>query len=485
MKKNKKKILMMSDDLRMHSGVAVMSKEIVMGAIHHYDFVQIGGSVKHPEEGKIVDMSQAVRESIGVKDAYLKIYPTSGYGSQDMLRQIIEIEKPDAVLHYTDPRFWLWFYQMEHEIRTKIPIFYYEIWDDLPDPKYNRDYYLSCDLLMAISKQTYGINKRLVPEFEDWQITYVPHGINTEKFFKINPNNSDFIKFKKEYDLDEYDFKILYLNRNIRRKVPGDVVMAYKHFVEQLPKNKQKKCVLIFHTAPVDDNGTDLRVVCKTLIPDQNVIFTYDKGGPFDDIKMNYLYNAIDVYVNIASNEGFGLGSAEALTVGKPIIVNVTGGLQDQCGFKKRVETSDGDTTINTLKYLTPDDYIELGSNHQGKYKKHGKWVKPVWPKTLSLLGSPPTPYIFDDRCRWDEVGDAMKEWYDVGVEERERCGELGRKFVCEKDVGMTAKEMCNRFIESMDSAFEKWKPKSLYDLIKIEDNIKEDISIKVIGDQA
>ena len=68
MKKNKKKILMMSDDLRMHSGVAVMSKEIVMGAIHHYDFVQIGGSVKHPEEGKIVDMSQAVRESIGVKD---------------------------------------------------------------------------------------------------------------------------------------------------------------------------------------------------------------------------------------------------------------------------------------------------------------------------------------------------------------------------------------------------------------------------------
>ena len=45
----------------------------------------MGGAVKHPEEGKIVDMSQAVQNEYGIKDAYLKIYPLSGYGNADDL----------------------------------------------------------------------------------------------------------------------------------------------------------------------------------------------------------------------------------------------------------------------------------------------------------------------------------------------------------------------------------------------------------------
>ena len=52
---SKKKILLLSDDLRMHSGIATQSKEFVMGTIHKYDWVQLGGAVKHPEAGKIID----------------------------------------------------------------------------------------------------------------------------------------------------------------------------------------------------------------------------------------------------------------------------------------------------------------------------------------------------------------------------------------------------------------------------------------------
>ena len=80
-KPKKKKILLLSDDLRMHSGIATQSKEFVMGTIHKYDWCQLGGAVKHPEQGKIIDMSQAVQNEYGVKDAYLKIYPISGYGN--------------------------------------------------------------------------------------------------------------------------------------------------------------------------------------------------------------------------------------------------------------------------------------------------------------------------------------------------------------------------------------------------------------------
>ena len=452
----KKKILLLSDDLRMHSGIATVSKDIVMETIHHYDWVQMGGAIKHPEEGKIFDMSPSIQNEFGVKDAYLKIYPVSGYGNEDLLREVMAIEKPDAILHYTDPRFWIWLYNMEAEIRRNIPIFYYNIWDDLPDPKYNTNYYKSSDLLMAISKQTYGINKRLLPEYEDWQITYVPHGISSRRFKKINDDETTLINFEDELKMSEKKFKILYSNRNIRRKLPGDVVMAYKYFMDGLTQEQRDECVMIFHCAPVDENGTDIPRVCRHLIPDYDVKFTYSwNNRPFNDAEMNLLFNSADVYINLASNEGFGLGSCEALTVGTPIIVNVTGGLQDQCGFR--------DDDGNLLK---PEDYVELGSNHRGKYKTHGEWVKPVYPTSISLQGSPPTPYIWDDRCQPEDAAEKLKEYYDMGRKERKRLGGLGTKFCRENQ--MTATVMGENFIKSMDGGFENWKPRKKYSMVKV-----------------
>ena len=446
----KKKILLMSDDLRMHSGVATVSKDIVFETLNEYDWVQMGGAIKHPEVGKIVDMSEHLQKDFGIKDGYLKIYPVDGYGNEDLLRQVIDIEKPDAILHYTDPRFWIWFYNMEAEIRRNIPIFYYNIWDDLPDPQYNTNYYKSSDLLMGISKQTYGINKRLLPDYEDWQITYVPHGISERRFNKVEDDNVSLIDFDAKHGISNKKFKILYSNRNIRRKQPGDVMLAYKYFMDGLTPEQRDECVLVFHCSPVDDNGTDLPRVHKHLCPEYDVCFTYQTDGrPFGDNDMNLLLNSADVYINLASNEGFGLGSAEALTVGTPIIVNVTGGLQDQCGFKK-----DGE-------FLTPDDYVELGSNHKGTYTEHGEWVFPVYPTNRSLQGSPMTPYIFDDRCQPEDASVQLKKLYDLGREERKRLGSLGTKF-CEENL-MTSKAMGQEFISSMNGAFDNWKPKPKY----------------------
>ena len=453
----KKKILLMSDDLRMHSGVATVSKDIVLETLHEYDWVQIGGAIKHPEVGKIVDMSEGLSE-FGIEDGYLRVYPVDGYGSEDILREVIDRENPDAILHYTDPRFWIWFYNMESEIRRNIPIFYYNIWDDLPDPQYNTNYYRSCDLLMGISKQTYGINKRLLKPYgyEDWQITYVPHGISPRRFYKIEDDDAKLLDFEEKHRLLDKKFKILYSNRNIRRKQPGDVLMAYKYFMDELTSEQREECVLVWHCAPIDDNGTDLPRQCRHLIPDYDVCFTYDNANEaFDDEDMNLLFNSADVYINMASNEGFGLGSCEALTVGTPIIVNVTGGLQDQCGFRNE----DGE-------FLTPDDYVELGSNHRGKYKNHGEWVKPVYPTNISLQGSPPTPYIWDDRCQPEDVVPLFREFYDMGRKKRKKLGSLGTKFC--KENNMTAEAMGQNFINSMNGAFENWKPSKRYTMEKI-----------------
>ena len=457
---DKPKILLLSDDLRMHSGIGTQSKEFVMGTLHKYEWVQIGGAIKHPDEGKLIDMNKIVREETGIDDAYLKIYPTSGYGSPDMLRHIMQIEKPDAIIHFTDPRFWIWLYQMEHEIRQDIPIMYYNIWDDLPDPLYNSNYYRSCDMLLSISKQTYGINKRILSKYgyEDWQIQYVPHGVSSKKFFIVDKGDTKFREFEQKHGLDKYKFKILYLNRNVRRKSPGDVALAYKHMMDKLTPEQRKECVFVWHAAPIDDNGTDMKAVCEAMLPEYPVIFTYDTaGGPMSDEEINYLYNSIDVYINLASNEGFGLGSLEALTVGKPIVVNVTGGLQDQCGFM------DVDPAGGAFRYLNADDYVELKSNHRATYRQHGKWVMPVFPSNISLQGSPQTPYIFDDRCSYEDGGTALLAWYKLGDEKRKEYGEVGRQWVMSDDARMTSKHMSDSFIKNIDRCFEKWSPKKRY----------------------
>ena len=88
----KKKILLLSDDLRMSSGVGTMSKEFVMGTIHHYDWAQAGGAIKHPEKGKVVNMDEAIRKDTGIADASLTIYPIDGYGSQELIRELLKRE---------------------------------------------------------------------------------------------------------------------------------------------------------------------------------------------------------------------------------------------------------------------------------------------------------------------------------------------------------------------------------------------------------
>ena len=459
----KKKILLLSDDLRMSSGVGTMSKEFVLGTIHHYDWVQIGGAITHPENGKKVSMDTVTSEETGVKDAKLTIYPTNGYGNQDLLRNVLNFEKPDAILHYTDPRFWGWLYAMEHEIRQHIPIFYYNIWDDWPAPQYNEFFYESSDLIMNISKQTVGIVKDVAKKKPrtDWDCTYLPHGVSDKYFFPISIFDDEYkkvVEFKQQLTDDKVKFLVFYNNRNIRRKVPGDVILAFKHFCDLLPEERREEVALLMHTQPVDDNGTDLPEVARTLCSDYKVYFSANK---LEANKLNYLYNMVDVTVNMASNEGFGLGTCESLMAGTPIIVNVTGGLQDQCGFK-----------LNG-RLLTSKDYEEIKSLHDDRKWAHnedltwGEWVKPVWPSNRCLQGSPPTPYIFDDRCRWDDVADKIYEWYDMSEDERRECGKKGIEFVNDKEIMMSGKMMSQNFIDQMDTGFEKWTPRKRYSIFK------------------
>jgi glycosyltransferase involved in cell wall biosynthesis len=457
----KKKILLLSDDLRMTSGIANVSKQLVLGTVDKYDWVQLGAAIKHPDQGKVFDLSESVQNETGVKDAYVKLYPSDGYGNADVIRQLLMVEKPDAILHFTDPRYWIWLYEIEHEIRQTCPLFFYHIWDDLPDPKYNRDYYESCDWIGCISKQTYGITKRVWSwdkekhwtKPADWQVSYVPHGINSELYKPVDVPQD----FKKRIFGDkEYDFVLYWNNRNIRRKQPMDAMLAFDEFRQTLRPEQQNKVCMVMHTEPVQEHGTDLPTFVEHCMPDSKVIFVPDK---FSEAELNYLYNLADVTINLASNEGFGLATAESVMAGTPIIVNVTGGMQDQCGFREK----------GSGKLLMEEDYVEIGSLHD-RYKKNthvwGDWVKPIWP-VRSTTGSVPTPYIFDDRVDFLDVAPLIRDWYDMGREARKAAGLKGRKYFMGEGK-LNREAMCQALVDGMEGAFANWKPRKKYTLIEL-----------------
>jgi glycosyltransferase involved in cell wall biosynthesis len=460
-KDKRKKILFMCDDIRMTSGISTMAREIVVGTSHRFNWVNLGGAINHPDQGKRLDISEDTNKINDIQDSSVYIYPISGYGTQEAVRQLIDIENPDAIMFFTDPRYWTWLFQMENEIRKKIPMIYLNIWDDLPAPLYNKSYYESCDTLMAISKQTLNINKMVLGDKAKGKILrYVPHGINEKIFFPITEfmkdQNEALEKKKKEIFGDfNPEFVVFYNARNIRRKCTSDLIAAYSVFCDKIGKEKASKCALLLHTQRVDENGTDLTAVQNLLCdPEYQKVYFSDARVNAQDI--NLLYNMADVTCLISSNEGWGLSLTESMMAGKMIIGNVTGGMQDQMRFV--------DDNGNWIDF---DD--KFCSNHYGRYKKHGKWAVPVFPTNQSIVGSIPTPYILDDRCSFIDVAKAIEEVYNLPLEERVEKGLAGREWVLSDESMMSAEHMCDNVVSVIEETLDKFQPRSKFELIKTE----------------
>ena len=454
-KDKRKKIMLIADDIRVHSGVATVAKEIVLKTCQHFNWVNVAGAIKHPEKGKRLDLSKDTADLSGVEDASVMIYPVDGYGDPRIIREILNIERPNAILLITDPRYFMHIWNMEQEIRKQIPIAYLNIWDDYPAPMYNRPYYEACDLLMGISKQTVNINKLVLEGKEKNKIfKYVPHGLDHNIYKPIDKDDPDFVEWKNNtFGKEKYDFILFFNSRNIRRKQIPDTMLAFRAFLDSLPKEKAKKCLLMMHTEYVTDAGTHLGKVKEYLFDENyfhNVKFSLNK---IDNTQLNYLYNAADCQILITCNEGWGLTLTEAMLSGTPIIANTTGGMQDQMRF-----------IDNDGKWFEPD--ANVPSNHRGTYKKHGEWAFPVYPTSRSIQGSPPTPYIFDDRCAWEDVTERIKEVYELGPEERERRGLAGREWALSNEAGFTAEHQGKRVIEAFDELFKTWKPREKYEIV-------------------
>lgn len=455
-KELRKKILFISDDPNLYSGVACMAREIINGTSHKYNYINIAAGIDHPYAGQRIDISEQINKSSGNTDSSVILYPHNGYGDVNIMRQLMKSEKPDAIMIFTDPRFYQWLFQIENEIRKQCPIMYYNIWDELPLPLWNKSSYDSCDALFGISKQTVNINKMVLGDLaKDKVIKFCPHGINEDKFYPIEDTKLIEETKKSYFNGQTPKFVTLFNSRNIRRKCPSDLMAAWKLFQDKLTPEQQKDTALLLHTDVIDGNGTDLGAVREAIFGKKsNVYFTHKK---LDDFGMNLLYNISDVTCLPSSNEGWGLSLTESMMAGKMIIANVTGGMQDQMRFQDK----DG-------KWIEFSE--EFPSNHYGTYKECGEWAIPVFPNNLSLVGSPSTPYIWDTHLDFRDLAKSIEKVYNLHPEERNFRGLKGREWVLSEESMMSAKNMCKNMIEGIDETLKVFKPRKSFELIKVEE---------------
>ena len=371
--KEKIKVFVLSDHPYSPSGVGTQTRYMVEGLLEtgEFSFVCFGGAIKHQ------DYKPQKFEQYGDD---LVIYPVDGYGTQETVRSIIRTEKPDMIWFMTDPRFFPWLWEIEDEIRALIPMVYYHVWDNYPYPKYNKVWYDSTDIVVAISKVTHDIIKNVSPGVETH---YLPHAVNPEFFNPLSLEER--LELKEKSNL-ENKFIVFWNNRNARRKQPGTLIFWFKEFLERVGKDK---AVLLMHTDPNDPNGPNLHAIIHELeLTSGEVMFSVNK---LDFPQMAAMYNMADVTVNISDAEGFGLSTLESLSCGTPIIVNMTGGLQEQ--------VTDG------------EEWFGIG----------------LEPSSKAVIGSQDIPYIYEDRINKEDFLSALEKIYNMTKEERLELGMKGK----------------------------------------------------------
>ena len=354
----KKKILVLSDHPLSPSGVGTQTKYMIDALLKtgRYQFVCLGGAMKHH------DYTPQKVEPYG--DEFV-IYPVDGYGNHEIIRSVLQKEKPDALWFMTDPRFYQWLWEIEDEVRVNVPMIYYHVWDNFPTPHFNGQYYRSTDEVVCISKVTHQIVQEAAPEVFS---RYLPHAVNSNIFHKFKEKEKlEQIKNVKtnlfKMSADKKEKKIFFWNnRNARRKQSGTLIWWFK---EWLDKVGHDKAVLLMHTDAQDPHGQDLPHIIKHIGVDQGQVMLSTNKVPPEDLAT--MYNAADFTINISDAEGFGLATLESLSCGTPIIVNMTGGLQEQ---------------------------VTDGSNWFG----YG-----IEPTSKTVIGSLQVPYIYEDRISQED----------------------------------------------------------------------------------
>lgn len=404
----RKTILWLSDHPLIPSGVGVQARysiEQLLGT-GAYRFVCLGGAIKHPDYNP-----QMVSPDVFGEGNWI-IHPVDGHGNKDQLRRFLADERPDAIVLFTDPRFFTWIWEMEDEIRAVCPIVYWHVWDNDPTPDFNMPIYEATDHILTLSLKTYGLLQGM--GYPSDRFSYVPHAEPAEVFRPLSDEEVREARIKHYGPYADREFIVMWNNRNARRKMTGDVMESFARLADKVGR---ERVALLMHTAANDQEGQDIHALSRQL-KIEDILLLSEGRVPAE--QLNLMYNCADCVINISSNEGFGLGTLEALYAGVPIVVNMTGGLQFQIG----------DWWCDQSDFSDQDHLTCLARSRRNS---HRWWGVPVFPVARNLVGSQQVPYIYDDRVSDRQVADALEKVFKMGRTQRRRIGLEAREWAMEK----------------------------------------------------
>ena len=254
----KKKILVLSDHAMSTSGVGTQTRHLINGLLekNEWTFRQFGAAMKHADY-----------KTVHINDDFI-IKPIDGFGDRNLIRLTLATEKPDLIFIFTDPRFFIWLWEMEDEIHQICPIAYWHVWDNKPFPKFNEKLYESTDTINCHSHLTYEMLSENMPNKS--RINFIPHAVPEDIFYRLKDKERKELKRKVLGPEREDHFVAIWNNRNARRKRPGDLLLSWKAFLD---KTKKRDAVLIMHTDPYDKEGSNLFILAEELDIKDTVFF--------------------------------------------------------------------------------------------------------------------------------------------------------------------------------------------------------------------
>jgi len=414
----KKKILFISDHPLAPSGVGNQTRYVIETLLEtgRYQAVCLGGAMKHE--------TYAPQKVSPWEDDWT-VYPVDGYGTPEMIRSALFNERPDMIWFMTDPRFYEWLWSMENEVRVHVPMIYYHVWDNYPLPTYNKKFYESTDIIASISKVTHDIVNKVAPEVENH---YVPHAVDSKVFIPLSDSDISELK-KKQFGEDNNRVTFFWNNRNARRKMSGSLVFWFNEFAEEVgPENVR----LLMHTNPQDPHGQNLTEIISRLDADDGrVLISKEKVSPE---VLASMYNMADCTLNISDAEGFGLATLESLSCQTPIIVNMTGGLQEQ--------VTDG------------EQWFGIG----------------IEPASKAVIGSQQVPFIYEDRVSKEDFKAALHKIYNMTPNERKLLGMKGRNHVIQNYNFNNFKKQWVSLIDSIVENHGSWETRKGYQTWEIKE---------------
>ena len=330
--------------------------------------------------------------------------------------------KPDFVLGFKD--FWMDSFLFKSPYRRLFRLIYMAIVDSAPQNIEWIDTYNTADALLTYSEWAQNYLKSVYDKLP-LKGTASPCG-NTE-IFKPCINKR---QHRKKYGLDENAKIFGTVMRNQPRKQYLDLA---NHFCSWLDKTGYDDCFLYFHCS-VLDVGWNMADIVKNCTHPNKILFSY-KCAQCDNFEISYfqdavsvcskckqaalsspgtqngvspqelsdIYNLFDVYIQYATNEGFGIPIVEAASCGIPsTVINFSA----MCDFVSKLGSIPMEPKTLISESATHRKFATMDENELHKSLDYfiGNW------KNIKQLGMK-TKILSNKNYNWDNTA---KVWMNI-----------------------------------------------------------------------